>query len=249
LIDNQGGPINDARPLPRWRPVLVAAALAQILFEVLFMVVNGEVVRPVIVWSALLAIGLFVLGKRRRAGAALLGFVSLVHFATSAAFLAEGLVHPESFWDFWLGWSIVLTAGLGVLAAAAVWRQEDDGSKRARAVSLGIMALIVALGILGGAATIAYDSDSAQDGDIALSARNVEFEPARLSAAGRDIAVFVENEDPFRHTFSIDALDVDLELPGGKAARVEFTAEPGTYEIYCAVPGHEDMKGELVVRQ
>jgi plastocyanin len=247
-MDNQGGPINDARLLPRWRPVLVAAALAQILFEVVIMVVNGEVVRPVIVWSALLAIGLFVFGKRRRAGAALLGFVSLVHFATSAAFLAEGLVHPESFWDFWLGWSIVLTAGLGVLAAAAVWRQEDDGSKRARAVSLGIMALIVALGILGGAATIAYDSDSAQDGDIALSARSVQFEPANLIADSGEIAVFVDNDDSFRHTFSIEALEVDLEVPGGKATRVEFIAEPGTYEFYCAVPGHEDMKGELVVK-
>lgn len=248
-MDNQGGPINDARPLPRWRPVLVAAALAQILFEVLFMVVNGEVVRPAIVWSALLAIGLFVFGKRRRAGAALLGFVSLVHFATSAAFLAEGLVHPESFWDFWLGWSIVLTAGLGVLAAAAVWRREDDGSKGARAVSLGIMALIVALGIVGGAATTAYDSDSAREGDIALSARNVEFEAANLIADSGEIAVFVENNDSFRHTFSIDALDVDLEVPGGKATRVEFIAEPGTYEFYCAVPGHQDMKGVLVVNR
>ena len=246
-MDKQGGPITDARPLPRWRPVLVAAALAQILFEVVIMVVNCEVVRPVIVWSALLAIGLFVFGKRRRAGAALLGFVSLVHFATSAAFLAEGLVHPESFWDFWLGWSIVLTAGLGVLAAAAVWRREDDGSKRARAVSLGIMALIVALGILGGAATIAYDSDSAQDGDIALSARNVQFEPANLIADSDEIAVFVDNDDSFRHTFSIEALEVDLEVPGGKATRVKFIAEPGTYEFYCAVPGHEDMKGVLVV--
>jgi plastocyanin len=247
-MDNQGGPINDARPLQGWRLVLIAAALAQILLELVTMVVNDLVARPAIVWSVLLAIGFFVLGKRRRAGAALLGFVSLVHFATSAAFLAEGLVHPESFWDFWLAWSIVLTAGLGVLAAAAVWRRDDDGSKRARAVSLGIMALIVALGIVGGAATIAYESEAAQDGDIALSARNVLFEPANLIADSGEIAVFVDNDDSFRHTFSIDALEVDLEVPGDKATRVEFIAEPGTYEFYCAVPGHVDMKGELVVR-
>ena len=41
-MDNQGGPINDARPLSGWRPVLIAAALAQILFEVVTMVVNGS---------------------------------------------------------------------------------------------------------------------------------------------------------------------------------------------------------------
>lgn len=247
-MDNQGSPTNDARLLPGWRPVLMAAALAQILFEVVIVVVNGVVARPAVVWSALLTIGLFVLGRRRRAGAALLGFVSLFHFATSAAFLTEGLVHPESFWDFWLAWSIVLTAGLGVLAAGAVWRREDESSKRARAVSLGTMALIVALGILGGAATIAYDSDAAQDGDVVLRAGNVQFEPADPIAESGEVAVFVDNDDSFRHTFSIDALDVDLEVPGGKATRVEFIAEPGIYDFYCAVPGHDGMKGELVVR-
>jgi hypothetical protein len=32
-----------------------------------------------------------------------LGLVSLLHLVTSVPFLAEGLVDPESFWDFWLG--------------------------------------------------------------------------------------------------------------------------------------------------
>jgi plastocyanin len=245
---HQGDRITATRSLPRWRPVLVAAALAQIMFNVVVMVVNGEVVPPLIVTSAFLTIGLFVLGKRRRAGAAVLGIVSLAHLATSAPFLAEGLVHPESFWDFWLGWSTVLAAALSLLAAVPVWRQQDGGSERARAVSLGTVGLIVGLGVVGGAATMTYESDSAQSGDIALAASNVEFEPANLRADSGEVAVFVDNVDSFRHTFSIDALEVDLELPGGKAARVEFSAEPGTYEFYCAVPGHEDMRGELVVR-
>lgn len=80
-----------------------------------------------------------------------------------------------------------------------------------------------------------------------LAARNVEFVPANLRADSGEVAVFVDNDDSFRHTFSIDALAVDLEVPGGKATRVELIAEPGTYEFYCAVPGHEDMRGELVV--
>jgi plastocyanin len=247
MDEHQGGTTTTTRSLLRWRSVLVAAALAQILINVVVMVINGEVVPPLIVMSALLTIGLFVLGKRRRAGAAALGIVSLAHLATSAPFLAEGLVHPESFWDFWLGWSTVLAAALGVLAAVPVWRQRDDGFQRARAVSLGIVALIVALGVVGGAATMAYESESVQSGDIVLAARNVEFVPANLRADSGEVAVFVDNDDSVRHTFSIDALAVDLEVPGGKATRVEFIAEPGTYEFYCAVPGHEDMRGELVV--
>lgn len=234
---------------PRWRPVLMTAALIQILLIFINMVVTSPVVPPLIAMSALLAAGVFALGKWPRVGAATVLIVSLFQFLTTVSFRAEELVHPESFWDFWLGWATVLVTGLSVVAAVPVWRRKDDGSSRARALALAVGSSIVALGIVGGVATAAYESDTAQPGDVALAAHNLEFEPARLSAAGRDIAVFVENEDPFRHTFSIDALDVDLELPGGKAARVEFTAEPGTYEIYCAVPGHEDMKGELVVRQ
>lgn len=231
-----------------WRSVLVLAALAQVLLNVVLMAVSGEFVPPLIAMSVLLVVGLLVLGSRPRGGAAVLGVVSLLHVATSGPFLADGLVHPESFWDFWLGWSIVLAAVLGVLAALTVWRQKDDGSMRAHSVSIAVGGLIVALGIAGGVATATYESVTAQGGDIALAARNVEFGPANMTAEGRDLAVFVENEDPMRHTFSIDELDVDLEIPGGKAARVEFSAEPGTYEFYCAVPGHEDMEGELVVR-
>jgi plastocyanin len=113
---------------------------------------------------------------------------------------------------------------------------------------VAVAGLVVVLGVAGGIATAGYESDTPQSGDIVLVASNVEFEPTRLSAVAEDVGVFIENDDPVRHTFSIDELDVDLELPGGKSARIEFTAEPGTYEFYCAVPGHEDMKGELVVK-
>jgi uncharacterized cupredoxin-like copper-binding protein len=47
---------------------------------------------------------------------------------------------------------------------------------------------------------------------------------------------------------AVRQLEVNLVAPGGTATRVEFIAEPGTYDFYCAVPGHEDMRGELVVR-
>ena len=245
---NHVGPAATKSPRQHWRPVLVTAALAQILLIVVLMVVNGEVVPPVIVMSGMLAIGLLVLRNGPRAGAAVLGIVSLLHLATSGPFLAEGLVHPESFWDFWLGWALVLAAVLCILAAVPLWRQTDDGPGRPRFVSLVFGGLLVALGVAGGVATAAYESDTAQSGDIAVAARNVKFEPTNLSAEGENMAVFVENKDPVRHTFSIDELEVDLELPGNKAARIEFTADPGTYEFYCAVPGHDGMTGELVVR-
>jgi hypothetical protein len=81
-----------------------------------------------------------------------------------------------------------------------------------------------------------------------VGGRDPSWGGSNLSADSTEVAVFVDNDDSIRHTFSIDTLEVNLEVPGGKATRVEFIAEPGTYEFYCAVPGHEDMRGELVVR-
>ena len=61
------------------------------------------------------------------------------------------------------------------------------------------------------------------------------------------IGVWVDNRDGIHHTFTIEDLGVDLEIPALKAKRVQFDAPPGTYEIICTVPGHESMTGALTV--
>ena len=55
------------------------------------------------------------------------------------------------------------------------------------------------------------------------------------------------NEDPIRHTFVIEELEVSLELPANTARRVDFDAASGTYRFFCDVPGHDDMVGVLTV--
>jgi uncharacterized cupredoxin-like copper-binding protein len=79
-------------------------------------------------------------------------------------------------------------------------------------------------------------------------AEGLGFLPTALDSSGGTVGVFIENNDPFRrHTFTIDELEVDVELPGGTSQRVDVSAPPGTYEFYCAVPGHEKMKGTLTI--
>jgi uncharacterized cupredoxin-like copper-binding protein len=226
---------------------LVAASVAQIVLNVVVLVVNGEIIPPLVGIAVLLGIGLVLIGSRSRAGAAMLGIVSAVHLLTSAPFILDALVHPESFWDFWLGWATIIVAVVALVAAIPVWRESDHGSAQARLVPRVAAGLVVALAVVGAVATISYDSATLASGDVELAAENVEFSPAELSAEAGEVSVFVDNNDGIRHTFSIDDLGVDLEVPAGKAARVEFTAEPGTYEFYCAVPGHEGMTGELTV--
>ncbi len=79
-----------------------------------------------------------------------------------------------------------------------------------------------------------------------LTAEDVEFAPTTLSGSGT-VGIFIQNEDPFRHTFAIDALDIELELPASTDRRIDIVAAPGTYDFFCSVPGHDDMVGTLTI--
>ena len=60
----------------------------------------------------------------------------------------------------------------------------------------------------------------------------------------------VRNRDLFWHTFTIDALGVDVTAPVGRLRSVTFEARPGTYSYYCRIPGHATlgMRGTITVR-
>lgn len=71
--------------------------------------------------------------------------------------------------------------------------------------------------------------------------------PTRYRRAGDSVGVFVDNKDPIRHTFAIEALDIEVELPANTARRVEINAPPGAYDFLCTVPGHDQMKGTITL--
>lgn len=136
---------------------------------------------------------------------------------------------------------------LAIVAAVPVWRGTEGPEGRPRALALGAAALVVVLAAVSLVISMSYESESAQSGDVLVTASNSLFEPEELGAGAGEVAVHADNEDQFRHTFTIDELEVNVELPAGKAGRATFDAEPGEYVFYCSVPGHEAMKGTLVV--
>ena len=71
--------------------------------------------------------------------------------------------------------------------------------------------------------------------------------PDSLTASARAVGVFVENQDPFRHTFTIAGRGVDVEIPAGTDRRIQLDPAPGTYQFHCTVPGHESMTGTITV--
>jgi plastocyanin len=90
----------------------------------------------------------------------------------------------------------------------------------------------------------------AHGGDLKLSAHSAKFSTTTLKASPGQVAIYMTNDDLFWHTVTIKELGVDVRIPVKGHRRITFSAAPGTYTFYCAIPGHAGigMKGTLTVR-
>jgi plastocyanin len=194
-------------------------------------------------------VGLLVMIRWPRVGVVLLGFFSLAVFLFSVPFLAEALIHPESLADFIPLVVFTLGAVVGVIAAIPAFREgarPQTGSRAPRTIGAAAVLILVASLVVSVVAFTQIESEPARAGDIAVVTEDVEFHPAGVNAPEGEVSVHVTNNDDIRHTFTIDELGVDLNLPPNSSQRVSFSAGPGTYEFYCR-PHVPDMEGELVI--
>jgi uncharacterized cupredoxin-like copper-binding protein len=77
--------------------------------------------------------------------------------------------------------------------------------------------------------------------------------PARLTVKAGRVRFVVKNEGTVDHGFEVEGPGLEEEIdpfPPGRTRTLELDLAPGTYEVYCQVPGHEElgMKGELIVK-
>ena len=73
---------------------------------------------------------------------------------------------------------------------------------------------------------------------VTMIAKSFSFTPDTIQArTGEPVSIDITATG--QHTFTVDELGVNIVLPHGETTRVEFTPDkPGTYEFYCAIPGH-----------
>ena len=79
---------------------------------------------------------------------------------------------------------------------------------------------------------------------------NFGFNPNTIMVKQGDSVKLRLVSDDSPHTFTIDELNVDQQFTFGKDADAVFTADKkGTFQFYCAVPGHKKsgMIGTLIV--
>ncbi|MEZ4593708.1 MAG: cupredoxin domain-containing protein [Chloroflexota bacterium] len=70
--------------------------------------------------------------------------------------------------------------------------------------------------------------------------------------AGEPITFALDNKDMYAHSFDVDALGWHVAMPANDQVVVDFTAvPPGTYTLYCAIPGHREagMVATLIVEE
>ncbi len=194
--------------------------------------------------------GLALLVWRRTAivGLALLGllFADIAFFTASAgvsnATNSEAGPAAPPLW-----FAAIASVGPAALTAAALRRSTLE---RRFGRTLATIAVVGALVSAGSAASAQVAADTAGPSTLRVRTKDSAYSTRELVARAGEIRLNVTNADLFWHTFTIDALGVDLRVPLDGRRSVIFTAAPGTYEYRCQIPGHVQvgMTGTLIVR-
>jgi plastocyanin len=87
-----------------------------------------------------------------------------------------------------------------------------------------------------------------------IGVRDFTLDPLAVSVAGPDVVLDVRNSGPTVHNVTIrdDAgkvLGFTPDLREGEGAAITASLAPGTYVLFCSLPGHESLgiKGTLTV--
>ena len=152
-----------------------------------------------------------------------------------------GLAYPASVVDFLPGVMAPLgiLLGIGGSITALVKRKRKvavagAGERTVIFVAAGLSALALlasaTLHLAGGTSVDPAEASGATQ--VTMATFEFTGGPVRVEA-GETTTILVRNDDPIVHTFTIDALGVDEVVLPGSEKLVRFTADEGTYVLYC----------------
>jgi uncharacterized cupredoxin-like copper-binding protein/mono/diheme cytochrome c family protein len=93
--------------------------------------------------------------------------------------------------------------------------------------------------------------EAAASDQFTIESHDIFFQPAEIDIpSDTEVTILLPNLGASPHNFSIDALDVSVDIAPGETKEVTITAPEGQYEYYCNVPGHKEagMVGTLISR-
>jgi plastocyanin len=245
-----GGPAITRRT--GWRALLFWAAFGDMV--VLLLVGIAHLDQEALSFAGFFLVGLGILFFISRTGWILPGILGLlfldVEFWMLTASVSNLRNHePVLFILEPLALSALSLAGVIAAAASIVTRRQAEAGKRA-APLVGLAAVAAFIVAFAAAAAFGWGKEQTRGpDDLVVTMHNVAYSTTSLKPRSGQVTVYVNNEDLFWHTFTIDQLGVDLQVPVGSHHRVTFTGAPATYTYYCRIPGHlaAGMKGTITI--
>jgi plastocyanin len=233
-------------PAPPGDRVVAGALLTTAVLLVGYQLLAGHLIPPLVVFGVLTAgLGVATLRRRWRWLLVLDALVAGLYLVGSVPFFAANLAHPESPVSF-LAEAFLLVALTTVLVGVVLrWRSASDLARRRTVVAALVLAASATVVSLTAAASV--DPQAQQDGDVELVSDRSTF-PERVEMAAGPGVLWVDNRDPFHHTFLIEGTEIREVLAASSAVRIAVDLAPGSYRFWCDVPGHESMQGVLDVR-
>ena len=198
-------------------------------------------------------------GARRRAWFWLAATVpALLLLLMNLRHIASDIFHPAATGpylvtiSFLAGALAVLVGGvvafLDVRRGRPTWRRAGRAAW-ATAIVTGVLVGAAATSILAGAAASNSSASSAGVGEVAaaptttgvLIVDNFRFADSRIEMKPGDVlGLLITNNDETAHSFDVDSLDLHVPLPPNATTAVAIQpTDPGTFEFYCALPGHK----------
>jgi plastocyanin len=235
-----------------WHTLLSLSALANLAVLLFMNLTNGDTLALVL--TAITLAGLALTRFRRGLlGGLVLGllFTDIMIWTLSGA--VNNFLHGER------GLALLLPSFLGVISLTGlvaalgmfITRRNPGQASQAAALVGGFGAGML---LIAAAASLFLRPDMTflpQQVEILLGSKNMVYSTSEIQASAGEITVTLANEDLWWHTFTIDELGIDLNVPMKAERSVTFKAPPGEYRFYCGIPGHEalGMEGTLVVEE
>jgi len=229
-----------------WRRLTVVAALANAVVLFGYGVTRGD--REALGGAVVMLVGIGLL----RVGTGLLGLLVLAALFVNIAFWMFPAANGNATYrigpaDLLVPGALVAFSLAGFLGAVAGLVHLRDPAAAPTGV-LAVVFIFASLGLVWAMTDAA--PQVAPAGALEVETVNVTFVPDSLRASSGEVRVAVRNRDLFWHTFTIDALGVDVTAPVGQLRSAAFEARPGTYSYYCRIPSHATlgMRGTITVR-
>jgi plastocyanin len=207
-----------------------------------------------------------LLGEREAAGLAALAGVGMLFarfrvavialagiFVATLVFMLPGaavnLVHGQGLMAYFVPLTLSAVSIAGLIGAVGSLVKPTGRSRAAFWVVVAVTS-VYSVALFGGAVVSQARTVARLPNELTVSVRTNAFSTTTLTAERGRVTIRFANNDLFWHTFTSDALGVNLRVPVNAAEEISFDAAPGTYDFYCAIPGHAliGMRGTLVIR-